>query len=85
MKEHYKLIVDIENERSYFEDINVAGEKTYFDDIEVAYEMAQIAVRDYFAEYPGEVVAPVSLWEWMAGALPPRWIEIPIEIEEEVN
>jgi hypothetical protein len=54
----------------------VDNEVAYFDDVEIAYELAQIASRR---------IPHVSLWEWMAGALPPRWIEIPIEIEEEVN
>lgn len=53
-------------------DSNVA----YFDDIEVAYELAVIASRR---------IPHVSLWEWTAGSELPRWIEIPIEIEEKVN
>ena len=55
----------------------VNGEVSYFDDIEVAYDIAQDAVSNCFP--------CVSLWEWTAGSELPRWIEIPIEIEEKVN
>ena len=87
MYNHFKLIVDITDEAD-FDGTEPVYEVGFFYDIEEAYEKAQIAVKHWFAKHPGEVgevVAPVSLWEWMAGALPPRWIEIPIEIEEEVN
>lgn len=82
MDNHFKLIVDITDEVDTSEPVYELG---FFYDIEEAYEKAQIAVKHWFAKHPGEVVAPISLWEWSVWEVPARWIEIPIEIEEEVN